>query len=175
MKTGLKKIFFILFAAALVTLVSTCAYTDISPAQGPLVELETDTMVGRTTFGWNETPWAKVSFYPPGGTTGIEVEWTWKHGESETTPTSMIKTGADLYSTSPVIFAQDLDNWLTKADRLGLWTVSTHWKHRMGTGDWQDHWTEGDDVRFQVTPEPVASALFLIGGAAIVALRKKRK
>ena len=177
MKTGLKKIFFILFAAALVTLTSTCVYADISALKGPLTELENDAMIGKTTFAWDEVPWAKVSFQymtlPPDA---FQVEWTWTYeGTPAFTETlNQIKESPYDYQ-NPVIFAKCLDNWLTTKRALGWWTVETRWKSREGGSHWQDQWTEGDDVRFQVTPEPVASALFLIGGAAIVALRKKRK
>jgi hypothetical protein len=108
-------------------------------------------------FGWNQIPWLYSSVSAASGAP-LTVNATW------TSPTG------DNYSTSRTLLTgqvwEYLSNWSTVRE-AGLWNISANYSYSGGSGS--------GTTTFTVTPEPVSSALFLFGAAALVARFSKKK
>jgi len=111
----------------------------------------------KTSFGWNETPWLYVKLT----SAALNVTSSWWLNPSLNPLASVIESGA-----------RD-EFWLTPVDQYG----NSIWDSIKALGTWtinaEAHFATipmdkntGSTI-FTVTPEPVSSALFLIGGAAL--------
>jgi hypothetical protein len=131
----------------------------------------------QANFGWNEQPWVYIQFYGNQGSNNIGgslngATWTW-----DGTPTD--KSFFKFYSTNKnelwIGFSESY--WQNSMRQAGDWTVSAlsllNDKTSGGCGNLKSF---GDTVNFKVNavPEPVSALLFLTGGAAIAAFRRKK-
>ncbi|GBD97597.1 MAG TPA: PEP-CTERM sorting domain-containing protein [Nitrospirae bacterium] len=117
------------------------------------------------TFGWDETPWIyyEISAGDPGNNYTVEATWTDPDGSASDSETSF---NAD--NSGPTQVWQSLAEWDSKKS-LGDWTVD-------GTYFRSDEPQNAvyASTSFTVTPEPVSSILFLVGGATL-GFRRLRK
>lgn len=116
----------------------------------------------KTTFDLSETPYLYVSF--PGSFSAL-----WKSADGLWNDPDGLLKGS---TTDP--FA-GMNNWYTISNwnsvkKAGLWEVDTSYL----VTDFFDEKNGGEKLNFSVTPEPISSALFLLGGGAL-ALRSFRK
>lgn len=112
--------------------------------------------VPRTEFSLSETPW--LYLHLPDA--GLNVVASWWQSPSLT---------YTFAGTSPST-AQDI--WISPSDwatikTTGIWNVNAGYSYATGE-------TGARSASFTVTPEPISSALFLLGGGAL-ALRTYRK
>ncbi len=148
-------------------------------------------MTSRSVFDLNETPTIELSFFTDLGTdtfddgdlwdsqgglggTGafstLTIDWEWTHIGSGVSYTEITNVSPSNY-TYPNDFlwvTNSLSDWSNRNDP-GLWTVSTSWQ----LGVWESG--AGTPVSFTVTPEPVSSVLFLLGGTVIAMIRRKQR
>lgn len=114
------------------------------------------------TYAWDQNPW--LYFVSPSSMLTYSVSW-WNHtGEALKTPNLEITVG-----TNNVWHGfSNFDDWAA-IRKAGDWTVRADYTYADGS-------SSGEIVPFRVVPEPVSSALFLLGGSAIAALKlRKRK
>jgi hypothetical protein len=111
------------------------------------------------SFGWAETPYLYVKL-GMGGLSNVIFSLFYQDPQNSTQATPAMQSG-DEYWFSPA-------NWNnTGVKNLGAWKA-----------DLGAHYPGGylyDSQSFTVTPEPVSSALFLLGGGALALYRYKRK
>ena len=125
----------------------------------------------KTEFGWDETPYIyyKFTFVDVSETDTLNIGATWGSPTSDFYGTGDLIT---VFSGNNLELWHCLDNWNSgsPARELGQWNVTTGWFLF-------DQSASGlDSTSFTVTPEPVSSLLFLIGGAGLVTRRYyKRK
>ncbi|MCK4947514.1 MAG: hypothetical protein KAS46_03960 [Candidatus Aureabacteria bacterium] len=119
----------------------------------------------KNTFGWNEQPWLYLNL--PSPTMTFTVSWWNPDGTSSYYDDFELVTSGDKAWHS-------LDNWSDVGGprQLGYWNLRADFSSADGTGT--------DTANFTVTPEPVNSALFLLGGTFLAfgyrwkAKRKKK-
>jgi hypothetical protein len=131
--------------------------------------------VDKTVFEWGTKPYAYIQF----NLADVEGEpltivWTWKFDTSyaATETLTLDDPTGTTGDTEHVNIWKDLTNWDTiKTGKAGDWTVSAHYDGAGGGG------IRSDGFKLNVVPEPVSSALFLIGGTCLAAwqIRKKKK
>ena len=144
---------------------------DLIPSTGPYMT-DNDTTIptgSKTSFAWNEKPYDFIQFNVADLGKTLTLHWTWKYGDEivsddgSGTMYSKNMTGA-LYNNW-----QSLSDWDTlKEGRAGDWSVLTTWNS--GTGGSQTL-----NFKLNAAPEPVSSALFLIGGVTLAAIRIRKK
>lgn len=133
-------------------------------AAGQFTEIYTTGSNGGTapksTFGWNETPWLYLKLPNPG--LNVSSAW-WQSPNSKYYFTS----------TEP---NNNQERWLTlnnwnDVKSSGPWSIDASYfyannpNNPIGNGK----------TTFVVSPEPISSILFLVGGAALIGSRKFRK
>ena len=111
-------------------------------------------------FGWNVQPWLYLDL--PSTALTYTISW-WNPVGTET-----------FYSDYDITEGTDevwhtLDDWLDEGGprQLGDWEVRADYSYSGGT--------YSDTTNFTVTPEPVSSALFLIGGVSLAAFGYRRR
>jgi hypothetical protein len=123
----------------------------------------------QSIFELNEIPWLYTQLPEP-GIYNIMVTW-W------------LSPSGEQYYTHTLTDAQDF--WISLNDGYDTNGNSVEWFDIMKVGDWtvnaSYHYATGEvgsgSTNFTVTPEPVASLLFIVGGAVLTFkyYRKKRK
>jgi len=120
----------------------------------------------RDTFGWDETPWIyfKMPTDPNNFHFGIKAPSNDKYKFLDK------EVGSEFWVSLDNLF-EDKDggsmfSW-DDIKEVGLWDLDAQYaslgSSAAGKGD----------LTFTITPEPISSLLFLIGGGALVAIRRK--
>ena len=145
----------------------TAAHARLDPSLG-LYMTEENSMSSKSIFGLDEKPFAFLQFHLDDLDLGspLTIRWVWRfEGDRIAKEYEKITN----FGGDPLDLWNSLDNWdLHK--RTGEWSVRAKWRN--GIGD-----EKGKDlVNFTVTPEPVSSLLFLLGGAglAVTGYRKRK-
>ncbi len=128
-------------------------------------EIYMTNMDGGTTpvdvFDWHEQPWLFVRVPESDPSDQLRVDWSWWHS-----PDSDITQSFD--TTTDTVAWLTLDDW-DSAKRAGDWQVNAAYFYTGGERG-------GGSTSFTVTPEPVSSVLFLLGGLSLFGFEyKKRK
>jgi hypothetical protein len=136
--------------------------------------------VSQTTFGLNEQPWLYIRFFGDEaanakiGGSQTDTMWTWKGGE--VADKSFLKFYLGNKNDIWIGFSEGY--WKKNMQIAGDWTVSalSLLNDKTGIGCGGNLQTYGDTVNFKVNavPEPVSALLFLTGGAAIAAFRRRK-
>jgi hypothetical protein len=136
--------------------------------------------VSQTTFGLNEQPWLYIRFFgdiegnPIIGTSQTDTMWTWNGGE--VADKSILKFYLGNKNDIWIGFSEGY--WKANMQLAGDWTVSAFslLNDKTGGSCGGELKNFGDTVSFKVNavPEPVSALLFLTGGAAIAAFRRRR-
>ena len=123
----------------------------------------------RDSFGEDETPWLFLKLKKADD----QVEgdwWFWNKGNQGGQEFSF-----DTADPSPNLEIEDSVNsdgtkylWLTRKDIDNV-KASKHWWHIYA------HSGNSGAAKYRVTPEPVSSALFLLGAGALAGVRRLRK
>jgi hypothetical protein len=135
--------------------------------------------LSKTEFGWNEQPWLYVSFF--GGIDPLEKigssittsTWSWDGNPSDSTEKMKFGTTNGLWISFNKAYWDSIKQpgeWTVDASAL-LKDVSG----RLG-GETCCNWESfkgQTNFKLNPVPEPVSTILFLAGGAAFAALRKK--
>ena len=112
----------------------------------------------KDSFGWDEQPWLYLRLLEPGFNLTLSF---WKNPDNKK------------YFDIDVDWDQDIWHTLKYWDdikELGEWHVSAMY-FQPGSNDWIGR----GSADFTVTPEPVSSVLFLVGGISLAATRLKRR
>jgi len=119
----------------------------------------------KSTFGWDETPWLHLHFPLNAGFVTSSQEWT-----SPSLQTYYTSTSPQL--TQDIWVSLDNSSYGDWADvkEGGIWNTDGTWEG-VGSAGGQHSYT----TSFTVTPEPVSSALFLIGGLSLAGVAYKRR
>lgn len=130
-------------------------------------------------FEWTVTPYAFIQFLnsdvtgPKKTVNYMDLTWTWTHGETGFTATETLSDITILRNSNFYSNWNALDTWDTaKIGRTGDWNVMITW---MADGMPTGAKTESFKLNGPVAPEPVSSALFLIGGGVFAAHRRRKK
>ena len=144
----------------------------LEPSLGPYMTDEGST-VKKDVFGWDEKPYVFIQFDVDELNTNwpLFVRWKWKFmGKGH--PFWEFERVTD-FSDNPLNIWDSLDNW-DSCKKVGKWRVETAWwsptLYNSGKEGLGRH-----KVNFTVTPEPVSSILFLVGGASLAATRLRRR
>ena len=113
-----------------------------------------------TTFGWEQQPYLYIHL--PSEARTYTISWWDPPG------------GELFYDCFKVTIGEDevwhtLGDWFDDPDgsrQLGLWNVRADYSSFTGSGS--------DTTSFTVTPEPLSSVLFLIGGISLAAFGRKK-
>lgn len=113
--------------------------------------------IKKNNFGWNEQPWLYL-LLPKAGLSTVNSWWE--------------DPNKEYHLVTAVIEEYDDEIWLNLANwntikKLGEWNVRASYFYATGE-------IGAGSTRFTVTPEPISSVLFLIGGAALVTRRYYR-
>ncbi|HOU36097.1 MAG TPA: PEP-CTERM sorting domain-containing protein [Candidatus Omnitrophota bacterium] len=137
-------------------------------------------VASQTTFAFNEQPWLYIRFFgdaEPGDKIGgslTSTTWTWEGGESP--DKSFLKFYMGNKNDIWIGFSEGY--WKKNMQIAGDWTISalSLLNDKTGIGCGGNLETFGGTVNFKVNavPEPVSALLFLTGGAAIAAFRRRR-
>lgn len=134
--------------------------------------------VSQATFGWNEQPWLYIKFFDPASgsnpTSLNSITWTW---DGTPTDKSFFKFYMGNNNEIWVGFSQSY--WENTVRKAGDWTVSGLSllnDRSCGSACSGQLKAFGDTVNFKVNavPEPVSALLFLTGGGAIAAFRRRK-
>ncbi len=170
----MKKMLILLVAIFLILSISPnkAFATYLEPYLGPYMTYEGST-TQNDVFDWGEEPFAYIGFDVVDLNTRrpLELTWSW-YFDTEL----FIASESQRISHFDEPFLDiwnSLDDWDNYA-RVGDWRLVMSWENDVlcDVGGWGSH-----TFNFTVTPEPVSSVLFLIGGAtlAVRVYRKKRK
>ena len=107
--------------------------------------------IDKLNFGFDETPWLKINL----NSTDAGITGWWKQ---------QCSTGHDI-SENNITMGSTITRPLTK------W----NWPTSAEAGTYQVKLYGYAAQSFTVTPEPVSSILFLIGGASLVGFRRRKK
>jgi len=137
-------------------------------------------VASQTTFAFDEQPWLYIQFFGdiPGtdkiGSSFTDTQWTWDGGE--VADKSFLKFYLGNKNDLWIGFSESY--WKTNMQLAGDWTISamSTLNDITGSGCGGELKSFGDVVNFKVNavPEPVSALLFLTGGAAIAAVRRRR-
>ena len=142
------------------------------PDVGPYAALENST-VEKLTFGWDETPaiYTKWNIDELNASQPLHQTWVWFNPDNHIVSMSSQDIGLQGLSGHLELWNSLSDNWVPSLGtswetekKAGIWNVNVLWINTGGV-------LGAQNVQFTVTPEPVSSVLFLVGGTAI-ALRK---
>lgn len=112
-------------------------------------------------FGRNEQPWLYLKAPESDPADQLRVDWSWWHSPDQGISQSF-------GTTTDTVAWLTLDAW-DSAKRLGGWDVYAAYFYTGGEKG-------GGSTNFTVTPEPVSSVLFLLGGLSLFGFEyKKRK
>ena len=136
--------------------------------------------ISQSTFGLNEQPWLYIRFFGDeaanakiGGSL-TSTMWTWDGGKSP--DKSFLKFYMGNKNDLWIGFSEGY--WKKNMQLAGDWTVSAFslLNDKTGIGGGGELKAFGDTVNFKVNavPEPVSALLFLTGGAAIAAFRRRK-
>lgn len=115
--------------------------------------------VSKSTFGWNEKPYAYLLLPDLKDHKDVSIDWTWKYVGS-----ADITISFDRAKSTYLADWQGLDNWFDAGIRkAGQWTLVETWGYQ---GEGQGNTLTRTNA-FTVTPEPFSAALFLFGGIAL--------
>jgi len=118
-------------------------------------------------FGWDALPWLRIHI--------PETGWS--------VTGSFWETPEDEYFFSGTS-SSDLDRWVSGDDLVNQAQNSVAWLNIRKVGEWYINATYLNapsgasnfaSTSFTVTPEPVSSVLFLVGGASLAAFRYRKK
>ena len=131
----------------------------------------------QAAFGWNEQPWLYIKFYDPSSanpTSMNSITWTW-----DGTPTDKSFFKFYMGSNNEIWLGFSQSCWENTVRKAGDWTISgLSLLNDRSCGDACSGQLKsfGDTVNFKVNavPEPVSALLFLTGGGAIAALRRRK-
>jgi hypothetical protein len=135
--------------------------------------------VEQTSFTVNEQPWLYIRFFAEPesdkiGTSLTDTMWTWNGGE--VADKSFMKFYLGNKNDIWIGFSESY--WKANMQLVGDWIVSADslLNDKTGLGDGTNLKSFGDTVNFKVNavPEPVSALLFLTGGAAIAAFRRRK-
>jgi len=113
----------------------------------------------KDSFDWDEQPWLYLEL--PSSNWNVTGSW-WKDPDGTPYFTGSLPTTSDKIWLS-------LDNWFTVRE-VGQWNVSAVYFYANPEDP-----VGGGFAKFTVTPEPVSSILFLVGGASLAATRLRRR
>jgi len=163
MKTNASKALLCFYAALLLTAVMTnTALADFNIYMAD----EEGSSTQQTIFEWDEKPWLHIELpYPD--KYNVAVSW-W------------VSPTGDLYYTSTLNNADFL--WISLDSGFDTTSNPVNWFDVREVGDWtvsaSYHYASGavgsDSTSFTVTPEPVSSVLFVVGGT-VFALKRYRR
>ena len=131
--------------------------------------------VEKDVFGWDETPFMFMQFDVDDLNVkrSLHLNWVWwQDGEW---PVSLEFDKLTDFSGDSLNIWQAPKNWDNHRE-IGEWNVRATWWNPSFCSD-KGGWGTSK-VNFTVTPEPLSSILFLIGGTALVArryLKRKKK
>ena len=149
----------------------------LDPTQGPYMTLGDPDQTQNSEFSLSQTPYLFLQFNKSdlGGWPILagSVWYTLKHDDSE----YEIHPVGNLYFADASDYLniwQGLERWdeFSDAQKIGNWDVSAVWLLANGTKG--GYGTTSFSVAPLVTPEPVSSALFLLGSCALVAIKRSR-
>lgn len=128
--------------------------------------------VGNYQYHANQTPWAyiKLKLSDLNINAPLHLLWSWSNFDNSIiNETKLEHISLAGLSGDKEIWSSAPQPWWANNSGHGKWTVDLAWlnhKGAMGTSS----------ANFNVTPEPVSSALFLLGGTPLAAalLRRKR-
>ena len=138
----------------------------LEPTLGPYTTEENST-TQKSTFSLNEKPFTFIQFNPGDLNTDrpMFLKWVWQFGQGPSLAT--VREKITNFDDNPLNLWNSLDNWdLYK--KVGNWSVKVNWWNGLGS--------MGSGIaNFVVTPEPVSSLLFLVGGVTLAATRLRKK
>jgi len=116
------------------------------------------------TYNWDQSPW--LYFTLPSGATTFSVSWWNYTGDILTTPVFNVTAG----TTNVWHGFSNFEDWAA-IRKAGDWTVKADYSY-FGGGPG----TTGDiSFKINAVPEPISSALFLLGGGAMAVLKLRKK
>lgn len=134
----------------------------------------------KTDFNLNEQPWLYIRFFgtaPETATFGgskTDTTWIWEGGEVKDKPFLKVFLG----TKNDLWLGFSGSYWKNNMQIVGDWTVSakTVLDSMASTDPGGDLRPFGQTINFRVNavPEPVSALLFLTGGAALAAFRRRR-
>ncbi len=148
--------------------------TTLDPSFDPYMTYEGSTEQ-QDVFDWGETPFAYIGFDVINiNTRGpLELTWSWYFDTDLFNAVASESQRISHFDDPFLDIWNSLDDWDNYA-QVGNWKTVINWENPvlLSKGGW-----DSQTVNFTVTPEPVSSVLFLIGGATLAVrhYRKKRK
>ncbi len=122
-----------------------------------------------------QTPWVYIKFKLAelALSSPLQMRWVWSSlTDPNITETQLQKISLSGLGTDKEIWKSAPQPWWNDNGGPGKWTVDVNWVNVHGTG------TTGQGLssaNFNVTPEPISSALFLLGGAPLAARIWRKK
>ena len=154
---------FFLFAMAGSSFATTGTYAEMVGSFG--------SKSAQSSFGWNETPWLHLYLCDPGSWNISGTFWASPSNEYYLTASSGASQDIWLSLDSGEDFYRNTVTW-DNVKELGLWNLKGVYASTLNgcTGGNCCYTTS-----FTVTPEPVSSALFLIGSLSLAGVAYKRR
>ncbi|MDD5173734.1 MAG: PEP-CTERM sorting domain-containing protein [Candidatus Omnitrophica bacterium] len=115
------------------------------------------------TYNWDQSPW--LYFTSPSDTLTYSISWWNAVGDPIMTSSTDVTT--DTYDVWHGF--SNFADW-AEIRKAGYWTVRADYSYAGGYGS-------TGDISFKINavPEPISSALFLLGGGAIAVLKLRKK
>lgn len=159
------------FALLIVAVVSLVAFAGtasagVLPPSPSMVDGDGSSTVqpgAPAVYNWNQSPW--LYFLSPSNTFTYSVSWWNYTGDALKTPSVEITSGTGNIWHG---FSNPAD-WIA-IRKAGDWTVRADYSYANGYGS-----TGEVPFKINAVPEPISSALFLLGGGAIAVLKLRRK
>ncbi len=152
----MKKLIAVTIAVFVIGLfITTCAFADITLS---MVDNENSfTLQPDATYGWTQKPWLHVNL--PSSVLDYTIGW-WSP-----------ESGSPIFNTFKVT-----------SGVTDVWHGISDWNSARALGKWNIRldYSSGSEfisknASFTITPEPISSALFLLGGAGLISRRFLRK
>lgn len=127
------------------------------------------------TYAPGQTPWVYIKFKLAdlALSSPLQMRWVWSSltdpNITETQLEKIILTGL---GTDKEVWKSAPQPWWNNNGGPGIWTVDVNWVNVFGNGSTGQGLSSAN---FSVTPEPLSSALFLLGGAPLAARILRRK